>query len=166
MAETKKRIIQYNEELTPGSDDYLIMDSPTAGTRKILASNIGGGSSGGGGVDYSTAEQDTGLKWVDGRPIYQKTFQEQKNSISTGWQSLNYSIFGDNYGFKIIKSEIVYQKINNINPQYSLEYSGIFGLETYYDGSAPQLYSPVAITDGGLLNVTLWYTKATDAPTN
>lgn len=73
MAETKKRIIQYNEELIPALDDYLIMDSPTAGTRKILASNIGGGS-GGGGVDYSTAEQDTGLKWLDGRTIYQKTY--------------------------------------------------------------------------------------------
>lgn len=28
----------------------------------------------GGGVDYSTEEQDTGLKWVDGRTIYQKTY--------------------------------------------------------------------------------------------
>lgn len=28
-----------------------------------------------GGVDYSTSEQDTGLKWIDGRAIYQKTFQ-------------------------------------------------------------------------------------------
>ena len=28
-----------------------------------------------GGVDYSTSEQDTGLKWIDGRSIYQRTFQ-------------------------------------------------------------------------------------------
>lgn len=27
----------------------------------------------GGGVDYSLSEQDTGLKWVDGTTIYQKT---------------------------------------------------------------------------------------------
>jgi len=27
----------------------------------------------GGGIDYSTEEQDTGLKWIDGRTIYQKT---------------------------------------------------------------------------------------------
>lgn len=26
-----------------------------------------------GGIDYTTEEQDTGLKWIDGRPIYQKT---------------------------------------------------------------------------------------------
>lgn len=37
--------------------------------------NIGGGSSGGGGgIDYSTTEQNTGLKWIDGKDIYQKTF--------------------------------------------------------------------------------------------
>lgn len=27
----------------------------------------------GGGVDYSLTEQDTGLKWIDGKTIYQKT---------------------------------------------------------------------------------------------
>lgn len=27
----------------------------------------------GGGVDYSLTEQDTGLKWIDGKAIYQKT---------------------------------------------------------------------------------------------
>lgn len=28
---------------------------------------------GAGGIDYSTTEQDTGLKWIDGKEIYQKT---------------------------------------------------------------------------------------------
>lgn len=28
----------------------------------------------GGGVDYSLTEQDTGLKWIDGKTIYQTTF--------------------------------------------------------------------------------------------
>ena len=27
----------------------------------------------GGGIDYSTSEQDTGILWIDGRHIYQKT---------------------------------------------------------------------------------------------
>lgn len=30
-----------------------------------------GGSS---GINYSTEEQDTGLKWIDGRTVYQKTY--------------------------------------------------------------------------------------------
>ena len=107
MAETKKRIIQYNEELAPALDDYLLLDSPTAGTRKILALNIGGGGGNANVVEltyaqymaltpaeradgtiymvtddpndsgvnvpinYSTTEQYTGLKWIDGKPIYQ-----------------------------------------------------------------------------------------------
>lgn len=33
-----------------------------------------GTDGGAGGIDYSTEEQDTGLKWIDGKPIYQKTF--------------------------------------------------------------------------------------------
>lgn len=32
-----------------------------------------------GGINYSTTEQDTGLKWLDGRSIYQKTWS--KDSI-------------------------------------------------------------------------------------
>lgn len=31
------------------------------------------GSGGGGGVDYSTEEQATGLKWIDGKDLYQIT---------------------------------------------------------------------------------------------
>lgn len=38
----------------------------------ITAEAIGG--SGGGGISYSTEEQDTGLKWLDDKSIYQKTF--------------------------------------------------------------------------------------------
>ena len=32
--------------------------------------------SGGGGISYSTEEQDTGLTWIDGKKIYQKTFSK------------------------------------------------------------------------------------------
>ena len=34
---------------------------------------LGGNEGGGGGINYTTAEQDTGLKWIDGKTIYQKT---------------------------------------------------------------------------------------------
>lgn len=34
-----------------------------------------GGGSGSGGINYSTSEQDTGLTWIDGSPIYQKSFE-------------------------------------------------------------------------------------------
>ena len=34
------------------------------------------------GVDYSITEQDTGIKWVDGKDIYQKTFVFENISIT------------------------------------------------------------------------------------
>lgn len=39
----------------------------------------------GGGVDYSTEEQDTGIKWIDGKTIYQKTIYV--SSVATGTAS-------------------------------------------------------------------------------
>jgi hypothetical protein len=33
-------------------------------------------SSGGGDINYSTNEQDTGIKWIDGKTVYQKTLVE------------------------------------------------------------------------------------------
>lgn len=45
------------------------MDS-TARNLAILSLSNGSSS---GGIDYSTEEQNTGIKWIDGKPIYQKT---------------------------------------------------------------------------------------------
>lgn len=55
------------------------------------------GGSGGGGIDYSTIEQDTGLKWVDGKAIYQKTFLF--NNLTTGE---NYLELGNSSDFDVI----------------------------------------------------------------
>lgn len=39
-----------------------------------------------GGVDYSTTEQDTGLKWVDGRTVYKRVGQFANNTdVGTTW---------------------------------------------------------------------------------
>ena len=39
----------------------------------------------GGGIDYTTEEQDTGLKWIDGRPIYQKTITKAFSTSSSSY---------------------------------------------------------------------------------
>ena len=36
---------------------------------------------GGSNINYSTTEQDTGLKWIDGKTIYQRTFTLTELSI-------------------------------------------------------------------------------------
>lgn len=46
-----------------GDEDKVLKGDGTWGTIQAV-----------GGVDYSTSEQDTGLKWIDGKSIYQKTF--------------------------------------------------------------------------------------------
>lgn len=53
----------------------------------------GGGSSGGGGISYSTTEQDTGLKWIDGKPIYQKTYHITESAET---EEKEYDISNDN----------------------------------------------------------------------
>ena len=37
----------------------------------------------GGGIDYTTEEQDTGLKWIDGRTIYQKTITKSFSTTNS-----------------------------------------------------------------------------------
>ena len=50
---------------------------------------IPSGGSGGGGVDYSTTEQNTGIKWIDNSPIYQLSFAiTSDTNISTNWLTL------------------------------------------------------------------------------
>lgn len=66
------------EETNPpsGSGQYAVIDDANASLQTTYSSSkieqlISG--IGGGGVDYSTTEQDTGLKWIDEKNIYQKT---------------------------------------------------------------------------------------------
>ena len=48
-----------------------------------------GGDTPGGGVDYYTEEQDTGIKWLNGSPIYVKSFTELSvETNGTTWVTL------------------------------------------------------------------------------
>lgn len=39
----------------------------------------------GGGINYTTEEQDTGLKWIDGRTIYQKTITKSFSTTNSSY---------------------------------------------------------------------------------
>lgn len=51
---------------TPTNGQALVYDATAAKWKN----GAGGGA---GGIDYSETEQDTGLKWIDGKTVYQKT---------------------------------------------------------------------------------------------
>ena len=54
----------------------------TAGNNISIENNVIS-ATGMGGINYSTAEQDTGLLWYDGSHIYQKTFTKQLSGYTT-----------------------------------------------------------------------------------
>lgn len=55
--------------------DNLIGSSPIPGAQRTITGSLNYLYDNlGGGVDYSTEEQDTGLKWIDGRTVYQKSY--------------------------------------------------------------------------------------------
>ena len=49
-----------------------------------LLENAEGGGSGSGGINYSETEQDTGLKWIDGKSIFQISIHLGTSPNSTG----------------------------------------------------------------------------------
>ena len=79
-------VIKYNDESFGGGASNLsglsdvTITSATNGqvlkydSANSVWKNANESGGGGGGIDYSTTEQDTGLKWIDGRTIYQKTY--------------------------------------------------------------------------------------------
>lgn len=72
----------------------------------------------GGGVDYSTTEQDTGLKWTDGKDIYQKSYEY--TSISGGDNIFSFDLPSDALVIDqkntfISTSEKMYWTDNNIS---------------------------------------------------
>ena len=58
---------------------------------KMYAGSASGGGSGG-GINYSLSEQDTGLKWIDGKTVYQKTYQYSSVVSAGGYVTLDTSI--------------------------------------------------------------------------
>ena len=119
-----------------------------------LQSTKGGGGSSGGGIDYSTIEQNTGLKWVDGKPIYQRTFNVSAN-VSIDITSLNID------------------SIVDISGTFETASHGIYSVNMY---ALSAYYSRVSLTRTSLLleihgdndwlastgNITILYTKTTD----
>lgn len=118
--------------------------------------NKGGGSSGGGGIDYSTTEQDTGVKWIDGKPIYQKTIHfETPISISSSGTGLSDSYFSGMNIAQVIRAEVV------------IPYSSGSGMGTspinFWERPNNQGYKVYVMSSWDNVEwLNIWYTKTTD----
>lgn len=93
-------------------------------------------SGGGGGVDYSTTEQDTGLKWIDGKPIYQITYI---------WDSTTLNSF-------------VSHDISALNPDTLVSLDGF--VERYVTATSLSLWHPLNYYEGSNYNVTSRYNES------
>lgn len=143
--------------------DDVTVSSPTNG--QILTYNSSNQvwenttpSSGGGGIDYSTSEQNTGLKWIDGRPIYQKTF-------TLGTVAQGVSLISSN--FKATTYDEVWQtdihwRYNTINLDVG-NHGGTGGAiyVELYDNTGLYVVNLSGV-DATNFYVTLRYTKITD----
>ena len=116
--------------------------------------------------NYSTAEQDTGLKWIDGRPIYQKTFyiaslnNGASSIVDSNFTPANYDVcFTTFQKWNYTYQNVLYLCANNIGGSGS---SGRLRIISYSSGlSVTNLNSGFAMTD---ICFTIQYTKVADRP--
>ena len=110
-------------------------------------------------MDYSTSEQDTGCKWIDGKKIYKKTFSF--TLVNAEATTVNHGI--SNFGLLIRYEGAVVQSdtknvpiprtLANLNYQIGLEGVTTTSFEIDVGTSGPR---------GKQAYMTLYYTKTTD----
>lgn len=112
-----------------------------------------------GGVDYSLTEQDTGLKWIDGKTIYQKTINFTVTgggyiSNPTGITGIETLIKHEGIG--IINGYIIDETAYNNPPTNAYSIAIIYFLQ---NGELLADYRATAESVGADFYITLWYTK-------
>lgn len=112
-------------------------------------------SGGGSVIDYSTTEQNTGQKWIDGKDIYMCTFQLSQQLLlsDNNWTATTIPI-GSIDNILDCKAQLI-DTTNN----YYTYWDGISATRNI--GSYINLLSSRVNGTVGISHVTLWYTKQT-----
>ena len=109
-------------------------------------------------MDYSTSEQDTGCKWIDGKKIYKKTFSFTLANAEATTVNHGISNFGLLIKFEgaVVQSDTknvpIPRTLANLNYQIGLEGVTTTSFEIDVGTSGPR---------GKQAYMTLWYTKTT-----
>lgn len=138
----------------------------TAGANiTIDQNNVISASSGGGDVNYSTTEQDTGVLWLDGSRRYQKTVKLEDVALTSGaFITRNINDYFSNVNVLISYEAIVYNK--TANAYYLMPYS-LNGNLAPYSVNVSIVGNEIDITTGTQFTpantdiyITLKYTKS------
>lgn len=113
----------------------------------------------GGGIDYSTEEQDTGIKWLDGRKIYQKTYNNFTTDLVNGWT--NDLCKDDNTEIiKVVDFFLIFSSDNTVIPAlYNRSSSDYSTWLIEPDKHSIQLYSMYTSLTARIYNITIQYVK-------
>lgn len=106
----------------------------------------GGGDTPAGGISYSTEEQDTGIKWLDGRTVYQKTFTyETFIEVSpTAWTATGSTVTGG----------------DTVLTAWGISASGVCApLMGYFDSGALKIQTPRNSNNSEVSTLTITYIK-------
>lgn len=129
--------------------------------KPIIASNTVGGSGGGGGINYSTDEQLIGT-WIDGKPLYQKTWIKTDINIPPGRDTevgtipdMENTTIRNTSGFVYINEGVVFATL-------AATWDNTARFVTYInDGGVIVMISSAGWKVSGI-NLTVQYTKTTD----
>jgi hypothetical protein len=155
------RVVDFKKSAGGGGGSYVL---PTASAAELGGIKVGNnltidangvlsGTAVSGGQNYSTTEQLVGT-WIDGKPLYQKTFQATTPSTSSDTPIISYG------NDKDIKNFFGYVDDNggrvSLNYHYSSDNTIVTWCSTGYVRMRQVLYPNMTVY------VTLQYTKTTD----
>ena len=115
-------------------------------------------------ISYSTQEQDTGLTWIDGKTVFQKTISQTKSSgeqIEISISSLQIDSLIDARGFISLSTGEMYQ-LNNTYLTTSGTNGDILAFTTFSKNIIDIRLRSDKLSCGKTANITIQYTKTTN----
>lgn len=115
-------------------------------------------------LDYSEEEQLTGKRWIDGKPIYQKTIPATLPRVNTEGIIADISDLDID---KLISSDGYCYTVDTSRgfPQYAL--NGIWGtIYTHSNNTELRAYTSGTVAQNSPCIVTIFYTKKSDTPSS
>lgn len=122
-------------------------------------------------INYSTDEQLTGQKWIDGKNIYQKTFEKSVNVTTKNrtWYSVISSSELSDISAEKIFIDVNSSYIEDSDAIYGINYSAVLGstggvIGAIYDKTSNEIQFCIAGFTAGTRTVklTIRYTKITE----